>query len=246
MAFYKDDPVLKAAALAPAHPITQLPPAGTTLGAIARTHNAVGGLIEKAAAAIGVEPMAVLAVWHVESGTLPYIPGKPVLRFENHKFWSGWGENHAAVFDRHFRFGGHGATGASWKNHTFRNPVTGPWRSFHGTQTKEYEVFNFASTLATKEAACLACSFGGPQIMGFNHDKCGYRDACSLFDAFGADLRWQVLGFFDFVTTTDCVRHIRTRQWERFGACYNGNGPVYGPLIAAAFALKAQFLALPR
>ncbi|MGO7338495.1 N-acetylmuramidase domain-containing protein, partial [Rhizobium leguminosarum] len=38
------------------------------------------------------------------------------------------------------------------------------------SQDREYQVFTFAKQQANEEAACLSSSFGGPQIMGFNHD----------------------------------------------------------------------------
>jgi hypothetical protein len=247
LAFFKDDPALAAAPVAPAHPITSLPPAGTALGRIARVYNEVGGLIDALAGRTAIEPMAVLAVWYVESGGRGFTPGKPVLRFENHVFWDNWGKNNVAKFDQHFRFGGHGASGGRSKNHGFRNPPGTPWRSFHGAaQTLEYEVFDFAATLAGREAACLSSSFGGPQIRGFNHKACGYANAATLFTRFAADSRWQVLGFFDFCRTNSLVDEIQGHKWVDFGQRYNGNGTVYGPLLKAAFDEKPAFDALPR
>lgn len=246
MAFFKDDAALKVATLAPVKPITALPPPATALGKIARVYNDVGGLIDKLAAATGIEPMAVLAVWYVESGARAFTPGKPVLRFEVHKFWKFWGKANVAKFDQHFRFGGHGSSGSSAQNHLFRNPVTTDWRPFHGTQPGEYEVFDFATALASKEAACLSSSFGGPQIMGFNCAACGYADATALFTTFAADVRWQVLGFFDFVRMNGLIHDIADKSWVEFGSSYNGDGPTYGPLLKAAYDKKAAFDALPR
>lgn len=246
MTFFKDVPALKTAAVVPAKPVS-LPAGDALLRAIAKSYNSVGGLIERLASEVNIEPMAVLAVWQVESGTLPYVPGKPVLRFENHKFWKFWGQSNAAAFDAHFQFGGHaGIPGGSAKNHKFRESATSVWRTFHGSQAGEYEVFDFAVGLGGKEAACLSASFGGPQIMGFNHNACGYSTGAALFDAFGSDIRWQVLGFFDFVESNNLTRLIRAKKWTDFGQSYNGDGAVYGPKLAAAFAKKAAFDALPR
>jgi len=94
MGYYKDDPALAGGPLPPARLITGLPPAGTALGRIARSYNSVGGLIDRLAAQTGVEPMAVLSVWYVESGGAPFTPGKPIMRFENHKFYRYWGQTH--------------------------------------------------------------------------------------------------------------------------------------------------------
>ena len=72
MGFYKDDATLKAAALAPKKPIKALPPAGTTLGSVARSYNAIGGLVDRLSAVTGIETIAALAVWMVESGGRPF------------------------------------------------------------------------------------------------------------------------------------------------------------------------------
>ncbi len=245
MSYYKDDPRFAATALAPAHPITTLPASGE-LRSLAATYNTIGGLVDTLAGALAIDPMAVLAVWYVESGSYPFVPNKPVLRFENHKFWKYWGVKHPAVFDQHFRFGGHPDPGKPQSNHMFRNPVTAPWHPFHGDQAREYEVFDFAAQISDLDSACMSASFGGTQVMGFNHDALGYADAASLFKAFGADLRWQVLGFFDFCKSNGLIRDIKDQAWTDFGAGYNGDGGTYGPRLAAAFALKAKFLALPR
>ena len=247
-AYLKDNAAYQTAALAPAHAIAApLPGPATLLGMLARSYNSVGGLIDVLGASLNIDPAAVLAVWHVESGNLPYIAGAPVLRFENHKFFQNWGDDHVALFDAHFQFGGHaGIPGASYTNHKFRALATDPWAPFHGTQKGEYKVFDFAQTLANKEAACMSASFGGTQIMGFNHNSCGYATASALFDAFGADLRCQVLGFFDFCQSNGLFDKIRQLKWESFGARYNGNGAVYGPKLAEAYAQKAALMALPR
>jgi hypothetical protein len=248
MGFFKDKPSLASAALTPDKSYkAPLPPSGSVLGRLARTYNALGGLIETLAAQTGIDPVAVLAVWYVESGGRSFTAGKPIIRFENHKFFQFWGHDHAGQFDQHFQFGGHaGISGGSSKNHKFRAATAGPFATFHGDQGKEYEVMDFAAGIANREEACLSMSVGGPQIMGFNHAPCGYPSATALFDAFASDQRWHVLGFFDFVQSNDLLDDIRQQKWVQFGAHYNGDGPTYGPLIAAAFSNKAKLKALPK
>ncbi len=248
MAFFKDKPALIAAALAPAKSYTSpLPAANSVLGRLARTYNALGGLIDTLADQTGIDPVAVLAVWYVESGGRSFTPGKPIIRFENHKFFQFWGHDHAAEFDQHFQFGGHaGISGTSSKNHKFRAADAGPFATFHGDQGKEYEVMEFAAKIANREEACLSMSVGGPQIMGFNHAVCGYPSATALFDAFANDQRWHVLGFFDFVQSNGLLDNIQKQQWVKFGDRYNGDGATYGPLIADAFGNKAKLKSLPK
>ena len=126
----------------------------------------------------------------------------------------------------------------------FRAGTTGPFAIFPGDQAKEYQVMEFAAGLANREEACLSISVGGPQIMGFNHDVCGYPSATALFDAFAADQRWHVLGFFDFGQSKNLLDDIRKQRWTHFGAVYNGDGAIYGPKIADAFANKAKLQAM--
>lgn len=248
--FYKDDPDLIAARVEPDFRY-KLPSKGDTLQAMARTYNEVGGLIERVGAELDIDPVAVLAVWYVESSGRSFIPGRPVLRLENHKFYKYWGQNHEKEFDRHFQFGGHaGIPGGSSKNHKYRRKATGAWLPSHiagsGSQDREYDAFDVAAGLGGREAASLSSSFGGPQIMGFNHPVCGYQSAVALADAFALSPRWQVLGFFDFCRSNNLIDEIAQQDWFEFGSAYNGDGSVYGPKLEAAFDQKNALLALEK
>ena len=120
------------------------------------------------------------------------------------------------------------------------------WLAVHvDDQAREYDAFALAESLGGKEAACLSSSFGGPQIMGFNHTACGYSSGSALADAFAADERWQVLGFADFCDANGLIDEIQDKAWKRFGARYNGDGEVYGPKLKNAFDLKPKLHALP-
>jgi hypothetical protein len=248
MGFYKDDASLKAAALVPARPIKKLPAAGTMLGSIARTYNAIGGLVDRLGAVTGIETLAALAVWMVESGGRPFTQGKPVMRFENHVFWDRWGCDHSVTFDAHFVFGGHGAGGKRWENHKWREKTGDAWASFHGNQAKEYDAYHFARTLSGVELAAESASWGGTQVMGFNHPLIGYASAFDMVNAFARDLRWQVLGFFDFCRSAGLADEIKAHDWVKVGEGYNGagGGAAYGPKLKAIYDLKKQFEALPR
>lgn len=248
MGFYKDDATLKAAALAPKRPIRTLPAPATALGKVARSYNAIGGLVDRLSAITGIETLAAPSVWMVESGGRAFTPGKPVLRFENHIFWDRWGKDNPKTFDAHFVFGGHGAEGKRSQGHLWREQVADPWVSFHGDQAKEYDAYHFARTLSGVELAAQSASWGGTQVMGFNHDLIGYRSAFDLVNAFARDVRWQVLGFFDFCRSAKLVDEIEAHDWVAFGNGYNGagGGAAYGPQLKAIYDLKQQFEALPR
>lgn len=248
MGFYKDDATLKAAALAPTKPIKTLPPTGSTLGSVARSYNSIGGLVDRLGAVTGIETLAALAVWMVESGGRPFTQGKPVMRFENHVFWDRWGVDNPKTFDAHFVFGGHGADGKRWEGHKWRAKTSDLWASFHGDQAKEYDAYHFARTLSGAELAAQSASWGGTQVMGFNCGLIGYASAFDMVNAFARDLRWQVLGFFDFCRAAGLVDEIKAHDWVKFGDGYNGagGGAVYGPKLKAIYDLKKAFDALPR
>jgi hypothetical protein len=103
MAFFKDKPSLIKATLTPVKSYLEpLPSGDKVLVRLARTYNRLGGLIDVFSGQHGFDPIAVLAVWYVESGGRSFTPGKPIIRFENHKFFDFWGHDHASKFDKHF------------------------------------------------------------------------------------------------------------------------------------------------
>jgi hypothetical protein len=206
--------------------------------AMASTWNRIGGLISALAAETGLPVPAVLAVWMVECGSLPFRRNRPVLRFEPHVFFARWGETHADSFDHHFQFGGrNGIEGAKWQNHRMRAAEGDDWVRFHGDQDLEYKALALARNLAGDEPAHLSASFGGPQIMGFNHATVGYDTATAMARAFGASERWQVCAFFDFCRAKDILPAFARHDWEGFGKVYNGpgNAAAYAARIAEAY-----------
>ena len=192
-------------------------------------------------------PAAALAVWMVECGGLPFTRGRPVLRFEPHVFFERWGKENPEVFDARFQFGGRGGIeGRRWEQHRIRQPRDGEWRRFHGDQAAEYRAFGLAAKLAGREIACLSASFGGPQIMGFNHALIGYDCASTMAAAFGRAERWQVCGFFDFCLAKDIIAPLRTEDWRSFASVYNGpgNAEAYAAKIAGACDAAQKMLRL--
>lgn len=231
-ASHRDNPALVRARLAPARRMEGTSP-------LAVTWNRIGGLFARLGKVTGTAPAAALALWMVECGGLPFRRGRPVLRFENHMFFRHWGKDNQHLFDRHFQFGSHaGVEGRSWEQHRFRPSTDHDWRRFHGDQSTEYQVFALAAKLAGSEAACLSASFGGPQIMGFNHALIGYASASEMFGAFARAECWQVLAFFDFCSAKNLTEAMAAQDWRAFASVYNGpgNAEAYAARIAAASA----------
>jgi hypothetical protein len=204
----------------------------------ARNWNRIGGLLQAIERETGIPRAALLAVWMVECGGLPFTRGRPVLRFEPHVFFARWGEQNPQAFDRHFQYGGrNGIEGKRWEQHRFRESEREDWARFHGDQSKEYRALAVAAKLADEDTACLCASFGGPQIMGFNYAAAGYGSAAAMRRAFARSERWQVLAFLDFCAAKDIIGHLKARDWLSFASVYNGpgNSEAYAAKIAAAY-----------
>jgi hypothetical protein len=206
---------------------------------VARTWNSHGGLLGTLSDVIGVEVAAAVAVLCVESSGRGFGPdGRMIIRFENHVFWRQWGKKNAAMFDAHFRF----HPEKRWAHHQFREKKGGRWVRFHGNQGQEWRVFDFARAL-NEPAAMRSISMGGPQIMGFNHARIGYDSVREMFHAFQADIRYQILGLFDFLkgpgTSSPMVVALQRKNFEDFAARYNGPGQAakYGDLVESHFEI---------
>lgn len=245
--FLRDDAAIAAAALAPAQRKQAAPGSGDAGAVAARIWNAYGGLLSTLAAPLAIEPETGVAVMSVESGGTAFVQGRMVIRFENHVFFDQWGKANPAVFAQHFGY----SSEARWKGHEFRASAADAWKSFHGKQAGEWEVFRFAETLA-RQAARMSISMGLPQVMGFNFAALGFKSVDAMFDAFSdaaGGERAQVVGMFDFIkgakTTSAMLDALRTRDWVAFAKRYNGSGQaeVYGQRLKAAYVAAKGLVA---
>ncbi len=232
-------PLQPAITLLTAHPVSNL---GQDILAI---YNRLGGLLTVLAKIAQVPAESALAIWLVESGPYGFQETRPLLRFEVHKFWQHWGKAHPEIFDRYFKFGSNGGVpGSSWSNHKVLDPIMYEWQAIHGDQETEYRTFDLACALADRESACLSSSFGGPQILGSNHDRLGYSSAQELFAAFAKSERWHVCGFFDFCQSHGLLEVLRKCEWHQFAKIYNGPGQadVYAERINNAHGASLALL----
>lgn len=199
----------------------------------AKIWNGQGGLLEILCGIIEVEPASAVAVLCVESGGAGFdANNRMIIRFENHIFWNLWGKNNPDTFNEHFTFNPQ----KKWLGHKFRQTANGVWSDFHGTQDGEWRVFDYARRL-NENSAMNAISMGGPQIMGFNSAAIGYAAARDMFDNFSSDIRYQILGLFDFLrgagSTSKMIEALQMQNYTQFASYYNGSGqaPVYGARI---------------
>lgn len=207
--------------------------------ALVRTWNQYGGLLGSLCNVVGVDPACVLAVLHTESGGRGWGPdGRMIIRFENHLFRQFLGNDE--LFNTHFAFD----PNVVWKGHFYRRD--GDWIDFHQQlQAGEWDVLEFARGLSD-DGALLSISMGIPQIMGFNHALIGYPSVREMFDRFSTDIRYQIIGMFDFIRgngdTSPMLEALRTRSYESFATGYNGSGQAvfYGGLIRGAVGAFEQ------
>jgi hypothetical protein len=190
----------------------------------AQTWNTQGGLLETLSEIVEVDPAAAVAVLCVESSGRGFgDDGRMIIRFENHVFWNRWGVDHADDFNAHFRYNAN----KKWLGHQFCEGAGGAWSDCHKNQADEWRVFGFARNL-DEASAIRSISMGGPQIMGFNHHLVGYETPQDMFKRFQADLRWQVIGLFDFVkgsgTTSPMLQALQRCRFDDFATHYNGPG----------------------
>ncbi len=200
---------------------------GRTSKIIAETYNKFGGLLEVLASKTGIEVATSIAVMSVESGGKGFEDGKAIIRFENHLFFRLWGKKNPDTFKKYFKYG----SPKQWLGHKFRNNVKSEWADFHGKQTKEWEVLEFARKLSNDDAL-KSISIGLPQILGSNYKMIGYANVKEMFDNFAGDIRYQIMGLFDFFTPR-MKKALKNHDFVNFAKYYNGPGQAsrYGKFI---------------
>lgn len=223
----KDNPSLVKTRIEPARKIS-VPSSPRSKRLSAETYNKFGGLTEVISRQLKIDAAAAIAVLAVESAGKAYGPdGRVLIRFENHLFYRFWGKSNLDVFNDHFKFDRR----KYWTNHFFRKNKRSNWESFHGNQSKEWEVFEFARKL-NANAALISTSYGAPQILGTNYKKIGYASPETLLDNFSKDVKFQVFALFDFFSP-QMIKHIQNKDFTSFARYYNGAGQAvrYGKYI---------------
>lgn len=247
--FFKDQPVLAAAPLAPAVSLSRDPQWTPAHSALARVYNRTGGLMTLLADNLQVDVAAALAVWYVESGGRVHTTGRAAIRFECNLFYSAWGCRNIDVYRRHFRHGGFDDhPGKPWENHMFRNSEQQPFRSVHTSQQREYEALGLAASFANSIPAALeATSIGGCQILIAHWRLIGYASAEEMYQAYQQDERAHVFGFFEFCRRSangEPLKRLQSRDWQGFAYYYNGPGNVqtYATRIGSSYQVARMLL----
>jgi hypothetical protein len=166
----------------------------------------VPGDIEAVAEDLGWEPAMVRAVMEVEAAGGGFLSdGRPKILFEAHVFYRETGG----------RFGPSNISSPNWN------------RSLYGAAGAHQYMRLEQAIARNREAALRSASWGGFQIMGFNHALCGFADVESFVRAMMTSERAQLDAFAAFCRSQNLARHLRgaTPNFAAFARGYNG--PAY-------------------
>ena len=85
----------------------------------------------------------------------------------------------------------------------------------------EYDRLNKAKEL-DNEAALKSASWGKFQIMGFNHEYCGYDNVDKFTEDMKISEREHLLAFIGFVKAFKLDKYLKSKNWAKFAEGYNG------------------------
>lgn len=99
-----------------------------------------------------------------------------------------------------------------------------------------------AAFAANPSDAMRATSWGGPQIMGFNHAAAGFGTVPEMVEAMADDEAAQLNAFVSLIRSWGLAGAIRAHDWRAFAARYNGNANVeaYAAKIESAWQRRSR------
>ena len=165
--------------------------------------------VEKVAAKLGYDIPTVLAVAEVESSGKGFLSdGSLKVLFEGHIFYKY-------------------TNGAFYKSHpTLCYPK---WTKEHyskGSTVLERgkgELIRLKNaSLLDENAAYMSASYGKFQIMGFNHEVCGFQTAEDMFDYMAVCEENHLAAFAMFIVGNKLDDELIRHDWEGFARKYNG------------------------
>jgi hypothetical protein len=164
------------------------------------------------AADLGCDPAVLEAIANVESNGFGWFPdGRIKILFEKHWFYKLVPSSLRAT-----------AIKAKVARKDWVSPKDGGYKDQAAPQQR-YDLLATAITL-NSEAAYQSISIGRFQIMGFNHDLCGYATAKAMFDAFCDSEANQLAAFANFLKGKKLVPALIARDFDKIETVYNGGG----------------------
>lgn len=96
-------------------------------------------------------------------------------------------------------------------------------RIFYGNQKEEKRRLSLAASL-DRTAALKSASWGKFQIMGFNYDKCGFKNVQDFVNAMYDSEGRQLDAFVAYIKDRKLDDELREKNWAKFAYYYNGPG----------------------
>ncbi|WP_299734635.1 N-acetylmuramidase domain-containing protein [uncultured Roseobacter sp.] len=111
------------------------------------------------------------------------------------------------------------------------------WRDSMEIPTSQRTQMFLTAYRKTPEATLEATSWGGPQIMGFNHRKAGFSSALEMVEAMAEAADAHLAAFVTLVTNWGLDAAIRAHDWQTIEVRYNGGGQggAYAKKMEAAY-----------
>lgn len=167
--------------------------------------------ITSAAARIGIEPEALLAVAEIESGGVPYaeVDGKPepLIRFEGH------------YFDKRLS----PANQVLARSQGLSSPTAGAIAN-PPTQPGRWALLRRAAAI-DPDAAYESVSWGLGQVMGAHWQSLGFASVGTLVDLARRDVGGQAEIMARFIQNAGLGAALNAKDWSAFARGYNG--PLY-------------------
>lgn len=180
---------------------------------------------QEAAERLRVPLATVYAVDEVESGRDGGFDslGRCTILYEPHVF--------SRETEHRFDATQGGVSNPKWKG------VPYPTGSEDERNAANWAKLEYAAKLPGAEvAAYRSASYGRFQVMGFNHQICGFATVAEFVSAMQRSERDHLMAFIAYVEKRNLGRYLQAGNWEAFAAGYNGTGQAkaYGAKIAAA------------
>lgn len=146
------------------------------------------------------------------------------------------GDNVKALYEPHVAFSD---TSGSIRDELVASELAYPSQGTHPYPKTSYARIDACAAIAGDEVAALSTSWGLGQIMGFNHEACGYPTAVAMVRAFAKGELYQLEGMLNFISgNAAMLRALRQHEWAKFARLYNGKNYAvnkYDEKLAAAY-----------
>jgi hypothetical protein len=166
---------------------------------------------------LACHPANIMAFAEVEAAGAGFVDGEPKILFEPHRFCKL-------------------TSGAYSGSHPTVSYAVWGWRPYPHSMEDRYAQLLEAVGLDVS-AGFAAASYGKFQIMGENHEACGYDNSWSFAFAMAVDELTQLKAFESFIRRSNLLAPLQNGNWVALAKGYNGTAYIknrYDVLLAQA------------